>query len=68
MPGRKSTDIVAKLNAQKIAIGNGDFWAARLIKALGLTADEGVVRVGLAHYNDQIDVDRLLAALKQALA
>ena len=68
VPGRKSTDIVAKLNAQKIAIGNGDFWAARLIKALGMTAEEGVVRVGLAHYNDQNDVDRLLSALKQALA
>lgn len=68
VPGRSSAEIVAKLNAKQIAIGHGDFWAARLIKALGLTAEDGVVRVGLAHYNDDRDVDRLLAALDEALA
>ena len=68
VPGRASSDIVAKLNAQQIAIGNADFWAARLIKALGLTAEDGVVRIGLAHYNDDRDVERLLTALERALA
>jgi cysteine desulfurase family protein (TIGR01976 family) len=68
VPGRASTDIVAKLNAQQIAIGNADFWAVRLIKALGLTAEDGVVRIGLAHYNDDRDVERLLTALDRALA
>ncbi|HEV8392455.1 MAG TPA: aminotransferase class V-fold PLP-dependent enzyme, partial [Dongiaceae bacterium] len=67
VPGRASADIVAKLNAQQIAIGNADFWAARLIKALGLTAEDGVVRIGLAHYNDDRDVERLLTALDRAL-
>ncbi|KAB2864461.1 MAG: aminotransferase class V-fold PLP-dependent enzyme [Bauldia sp.] len=68
VPGKSSAEIVARLNARQIAIGNGDFWAARLIKALGLTAEEGVVRIGLAHYNDDKDIDRLLAALDLALA
>jgi selenocysteine lyase/cysteine desulfurase len=68
VPGRPSADIVAKLNAQQIAIGNADFWAARLIKALGLNNDDGVVRIGLAHYNDDRDVERLLTALDRALA
>jgi cysteine desulfurase family protein (TIGR01976 family) len=68
VPGMKSTDIVAKLNADRIAIGHGDFWAARLIKALGLTAEDGVIRIGLAHYNDDQDVDRLLTSLDRALA
>lgn len=68
VPGRRSADIVAKLNADRIAIGNSDFWAARLIKALGLTAEDGVIRVGLAHYNDDQDVERLLTALDRALA
>lgn len=67
VPGKRSAEIVAKLNARQIAIGHGDFWAARLIRALGLTAEDGVVRVGLAHYNDDRDVDRLVAALDQAL-
>lgn len=68
VPGRKSADIVASLNGDRIAIGHSDFWAARLIKALGLTAEDGVVRIGLAHYNDGQDVDRLLTALDRALA
>jgi len=68
VPGRPSADIVTKLNAQQIAIGNADFWAARLIKALGLDNEDGVVRVGLAHYNDDRDVERLLTALDRALA
>ncbi|MBL9033197.1 MAG: aminotransferase class V-fold PLP-dependent enzyme [Rhodospirillaceae bacterium] len=67
VPGRSSAEIVARLNAERIAIGHGDFWAARLVKALGLTAEEGVVRIGLAHYNDERDVERLIAALDKAL-
>jgi cysteine desulfurase family protein (TIGR01976 family) len=67
VPGRRSADIAASLNEQRIAIGHGDYWAARLIKALGLTAEDGVVRIGLAHYNDDNDVDRLLTALERAL-
>jgi cysteine desulfurase family protein (TIGR01976 family) len=67
VPGRSSAEIVARLNADRIAIGHGDFWAARLVKALGLTAEEGVVRIGLAHYNDERDVERLIAALDKAL-
>lgn len=68
MLGKSSAEIVAKLYASQIAIGHSDFWAARLIKALGLTAEDGVVRIGLAHYNDDRDVERLLAALDKALA
>lgn len=68
VPGRSSAEIVARLNAERIAIGHSDFWAARLIKALGLTAEDGVVRIGLAHYNDDQDVERLIAALDRALA
>ena len=67
VPGRKSADIAAKLNEHRIAIGHSDYWAARLIKALGLTAEDGVVRIGLAHYNDDNDVERLLTALERAL-
>lgn len=63
--GRSSTEIVRELNKRQIAIGHGNFWAARLIKALGMTAEEGVIRIGLAHYNNDEDVDRLIAALQE---
>ncbi len=65
--GRKSAEIVAGLRRHRIAIGHGDFWAARLVKALGLRAEDGVVRIGLAHYNDDAEIDRLIAALRAIL-
>ena len=67
MPGRSSAEIAAKLQSLKIAIGNGDFWARRCISALGLTPEDGIVRVGIAHYNSDSDIDRLLEALDEAL-
>jgi selenocysteine lyase/cysteine desulfurase len=67
IPGCSSTEIAAKLHQHRIAIGNGDFWARRCITALGLTPEDGVVRVGIAHYNNAEDMDRLIKALDQAL-
>ncbi|MEX0807156.1 MAG: aminotransferase class V-fold PLP-dependent enzyme [Dongiaceae bacterium] len=65
--GQSSKAIAEALYKDKIAIGFGDFYAARCIKGLGLTAEDGVLRVGIAHYNDDEDVDRLLAALDKIL-
>ena len=65
--GKRSQDVAEALNKQKIAIGFGDFYARRCIEALGLSPDDGVVRVGIAHYNDDADVDRLLAAFDRVL-
>lgn len=67
VPGQSSKAIAEALYRDKIAIGFGDFYAARCIKGLGLTAEDGVLRVGIAHYNDDEDVDRLLAALDRLL-
>jgi len=65
--GRSSAELVHELNKRQIALGHGDFWAAGVIKALGMTADEGILRVGLAHYNNEQDIDRLIAALREIL-
>ena len=50
------------LGAQQIAVWDGDFYATGLIERLGL-APEGVLRIGLTHYNTRAEVDRLLEAL-----
>jgi cysteine desulfurase family protein (TIGR01976 family) len=67
LPGRASAEIASKLHQHRIAIGNGDFWARRCITALGLKPEDGVVRVGIAHYNSDEDIDRLIKALDEAL-
>jgi cysteine desulfurase family protein (TIGR01976 family) len=50
------------LGAQGIAVWDGDFYATGLIERLGLAPD-GVVRIGLTHYNTRAEVGRLLEAL-----
>ena len=52
---------------RRIAVWDGDFYATGLIERLG-RAPEGVVRIGLTHYNTASEVDRLLAALDEIAA
>lgn len=64
---RRSSDIVAAVDPHRIGIRFGDFYARRLIDHLGLAGRDGVARVSMVHYNTLDEVDRLIAALDQAL-
>lgn len=55
--------VASHLAAQGIFAWSGHFYAVETIARLGLAEAGGLVRVGLCHYNDADDVDRLLAAL-----
>ena len=48
-----------------IAAWSGNYYALRLMERLGLEAEGGAVRIGLAHYNTPEEVDRLIAALHE---
>ena len=65
--GVPSESIVRRVDAHGIGIRFGDFYATRLIDALGLRQNGGVVRISIAHYNTAGEIDRLLAALDAAL-
>lgn len=67
VPGRRASEIPAVLDARKLAIRWGHFYAVRAIEALGLTQGEGVVRVSMVHYNTLAEVDRLVQALDEVL-
>jgi cysteine desulfurase family protein (TIGR01976 family) len=53
----------ARLAEAQVNVWSGDNYAWELVGTLGLRASGGAVRAGLAHYNDESDVDRLLAAV-----
>jgi len=65
--GRDSSEIPTALDAGRIAIRYGHFYAHRAVEALGLHARNGVVRVSMVHTNTPDEVARLIAALDRAL-
>ncbi|GGG09558.1 cysteine desulfurase-like protein [Rhodococcoides trifolii] len=60
--GMSAATIAGRLGELKIAVGAGAFYCDEGARHLGLST-EGAVRVGVAPYNDDEDVDRLLDAL-----
>ncbi|MEI5582841.1 MULTISPECIES: cysteine desulfurase-like protein [unclassified Agromyces] len=64
--GHAAADVTRRLAADRILAPSGNFYALEASRHLGL-GDEGGLRVGLAPYTDERDVDRLLASLATAL-
>jgi cysteine desulfurase family protein (TIGR01976 family) len=47
--------------------GHGNFYAVRLLRAMGVDPDRGALRLSLVHYNTAAEVDALIAALDEVL-
>ena len=60
-------DIAAALGERGIFVWSGDYYAQELMEGLGQGAD-GMVRVGLAHYNTPAEIQRLGETLEEVLA
>ena len=58
-----ATELAERLGEAGIFVWNGNYYALQLTETLGLEP-EGMVRIGLAHYNTASEVDRLLAELE----
>lgn len=61
--GKTSQEIALGAAADQVGIRHGDFYARRLIEAVGIDAEDGVVRCSMAHYNTLDEAKRLVAAL-----
>jgi selenocysteine lyase/cysteine desulfurase len=61
--GMSSQAVGAELARQGIGVGAGNFYAYRLLQALGIDTADGVVRASFVHYTTPAEVDRLIAAL-----
>lgn len=65
--GHSAADISAHLAQRGVNAPAGNFYALEVSRWLGL-GDAGGVRVGLAPYSDDEDVDRLIAGLRELTA
>lgn len=59
--------IAEKLAEQNIGIANGNCYAYRLMEALDIPPDQGVVRLSFVHYTSAEEVSRLITALESVI-
>ncbi len=67
VPGRSSLELGRQLGAEGLGVGVGNFYAYRLVEALGIEPDDGVVRCSFVHYTAPEEIDRLVEALDRLL-
>lgn len=65
--GKDPEQVCKKMDLHKIAMRFGDFHSRRLVEALGLAGNKGVLRVSMTHYNTIEEVDALIKALELVL-
>ncbi len=63
-PGEKAARALAE---HGIMAGGGDFYAVRLLQALGIDPAHGVLRLSFVHYTTGDEVQKLIRALDQVL-
>jgi cysteine desulfurase family protein (TIGR01976 family) len=63
--GYSPRQVAEWLAARRVNVWNGDNYAWELAGVFGVRDSGGAVRAGLVHYNDEADVDRLLAAVAE---
>jgi len=65
--GRAPEDLAAALAAKKISVGNGNCYAYRLMQAVGIEPDQGVLRLSFVHYTSKAEIEGLIEALDSIL-
>ena len=68
LAGHAPREIASHLAGRAISTWDGDFYAWELVRALGLSDEGGLLRIGLVHYNTLEEIDRLVAALGELAA
>ena len=62
--GYTPSQVAERLGERRIAVWHGNYYALEVMRRLGLEP-EGAVRVGIVHYNDAGEVDRLIDELER---
>ena len=69
VPGSRNPAEVAEALAERsLMVGAGHFYAKRLVEALGIDAESGVLRLSFVHYTSPEEIARLTEALVDELS
>jgi selenocysteine lyase/cysteine desulfurase len=61
---KSSLFIAQEAGKNGIGIRNGDFYAWRCLKGLGIDTNDGVIRISMVHYNSMEEVEKLIKFLE----
>lgn len=64
---RAAEPVAAELAQLGIMAGGGDFYAARPLQAMGVSPQQGVLRLSFTHYTSRQEIDQLLEALDRVI-
>jgi len=65
---QNSKDIVEQVDPYNVGIRYGDFYAKKIVEAIGIEDKGGPVRVSFVHYNTLEEVNRLIEVLDKVLS
>ena len=65
MEGYSPRELAEFLASQGIFAWDGNYYALGVMERLGLEAKGGALRLGMAHYNTLIEIDRVLECLER---
>jgi len=60
--------IVRPMNAEGIFLWSGHNYAWEIVHQLGIPADQGVVRIGIAHYNTAVEISETVESVTRTIA
>ena len=64
---RNPHHVAEQLAEHKVMAGAGDFYAVRVLEAMGIELDPGVLRLSFVHYTSPTEIDQLISALSVTL-
>ena len=67
MPSKNPMDVATALVDHKVMAGAGDFYAVRVLNAMDIALDPGVLRLSFVHYTSEPEVNQLINALEATL-
>jgi cysteine desulfurase family protein (TIGR01976 family) len=60
--------VVRQMNSENIFLWSGHNYAWEIVHQLGIPAEQGVVRIGIAHYNTSAEIDETLESVHRVIA
>jgi selenocysteine lyase/cysteine desulfurase len=66
--GHTPLELATQLGERGFFTWDGNYYALNLTERLDVEKDGGFLRIGLAHYNTENEVERLLAALREIVS